>query len=170
MIQKVLWASALCAGMLSLNVAAHAEQDHHADQSKHGEHAANDEHESQVGKPGTAAQVTRIVKVDMSDAMRYSPATITVKSGETVKFVVKNSGKIKHELVLGSAKELKEHGAMMRKMPEMEHADANMVVVEPGKTGELIWNFNKAGTFEFACLQPGHFEAGMKGRLKVAGK
>ena len=78
-----------------------------------------------------------------------------------------NSGKLKHEMVLGSVKELKEHAEMMRKMPEMEHADENMVSVEPGKSGELIWQFTKAGKFDFACLQPGHFEAGMKGKVAV---
>jgi uncharacterized cupredoxin-like copper-binding protein len=102
--------------------------------------------------------------------MRYSPSNIAVKQGETVRFIARNSGKIKHEIVLGSARELKEHADMMLKMPGMEHAEANMVVVEPGKTGEIIWKFTKAGTFDFACLQPGHFEAGMKGQVKVAAK
>jgi uncharacterized cupredoxin-like copper-binding protein len=81
--------------------------------------------------------------------------------------VVKNSGKVKHEMVLGSIKELKEHAALMLKFPEMEHADPNQLGVEPGKTGEMIWQFTKAGKFEFACLQPGHFEAGMRGTIAV---
>lgn len=121
-----------------------------------------------MGKPGDAAKVTRTIAVDMTDNMRFTPENITVKKGETVKFVVKNSGRIKHEMVLGSAKELKEHAAMMKKMPGMEHADENMVVVDPGKTGEIVWQFTKAGKFDFACLQPGHFEAGMKGKLAVS--
>ena len=127
----------------------------------HGEHA------SAIGKPGDAAKVTRTVAVDMTDNMQFTPEKIAVKKGETVKFVVKNSGRIKHEMVLGSVKELKEHAAMMKKMPGMEHAEENMVVVDPGKTGDIVWQFTQAGKFDFACLQPGHFEAGMKGKIAV---
>lgn len=134
---------------------------HGAAQEKHEEHA------SALGKPGDPAKVTRTIKVDMYDTMKFSPEKISVKKGETIKFIVKNDGKIKHEMVLGSIKELKEHAEMMRKMPEMEHADENMVSVDPRKTGEMVWQFTKAGTFDFACLQPGHFEAGMKGKITV---
>ena len=85
------------------------------------------------------------------------------------RFVLKNEGKLKHEMVLGTIAELKEHAALMVKFPQMEHADPNQASVEPGKTGELIWQFTKAGTFDFACLQAGHYEAGMKGQVVVAG-
>lgn len=121
-----------------------------------------------IGEPGKAANATRSVQIDMSDAMRFSPASIDVKQGETIRFVVRNSGKLKHELVLGTAKELKAHNELMKKHPEMEHADPNMVTVAPGQTGEVVWRFTKAGKVDFACLQPGHFEAGMKGLVRVA--
>jgi len=153
--------------MLSFSTAAFAGAGHDKEAPHGASMKMSEEHASAVGKPGVAAKVTRTVNVDMTDNMRFTPANFTVKKGETIKFVVKNSGKIKHEMVLGSMKELKEHGAMMRKMPEMEHADANQVTVEPGKTGELVWQFTKAGKFDFACLQPGHFEAGMKGKIAV---
>ena len=140
----------------------------HDKEAPHGTSAKESEaHASSVGKPGDAAKVTRTIAVDMTDNMRFTPANFTVKKGETIKFVVKNSGKLKHEMVLGSMKELKEHGDMMRRMPEMEHADPNQVTLDPGKTGELIWQFTRAGKFDFACLQPGHFVAGMKGKVAV---
>ena len=120
-----------------------------------------------VGEPGKAAQATRTVNVDMTDNMRFTPREISVKQGETVRFVVKNSGAVKHELVLGTPEELKEHYAMMLKMPGMEHADDNMVSVAPGKTGEVVWRFTQAGKVDFACLQPGHYDAGMKGLVNV---
>lgn len=120
-----------------------------------------------IGKPGVAAKVTRTVHIDMTDNMRFTPDTITVRRGETVRFVVKNSGKIKHEFNLGTEKDLKEHYEMMKKFPEMEHDEPNIASVEPGKTGEVIWQFTKAGTVNFACLHPGHYEAGMKGAVKV---
>ena len=129
-----------------------------------GGHPADD-----IGKPGVAARATRTVTVEMSDAMRFSPSSIAVKQGETIRFAVKNTGKLKHELVLGTQKELKAHNEVMKKNPEMEHADANMVTVAPGQTGEVVWQFTKAGKVNFACLQPGHYDAGMKGAVTVAG-
>jgi len=123
---------------------------------------------SAIGEPGKAGAVTRTVRVDMSDAMRFSPASIAVKQGETVRFVVTNSGKVKHEMVLGSQKELQEHYEAMKKHPEMEHDDPSMVTVAPGKSGEMVWRFTRAGQVDFACLQPGHYDAGMKGQVKVA--
>lgn len=124
-------------------------------------------HAAAVGKPGDPAKVTRAVEVEMNDEMRFQPASIQVKRGETIRFIVRNTGKLKHEMVLGTIKELKEHAELMRKFPEMEHADPNQVVVEPGKTGELVWQFTRAGTFDFACLVPGHYEAGMVGKVQV---
>jgi uncharacterized cupredoxin-like copper-binding protein len=100
--------------------------------------------------------------------MRFHTSIIEAKQGETIRFVAKNSGKVKHEMVLGTEKDLKDHNELMKKNPSMEHEDANMVTVAPGKTGEIIWHFTKAGKINFACLQPGHFDAGMKGYVNVA--
>ena len=133
-----------------------------------GKHAGGHDDEA-IGKPGVAAKVSRTIKVDMTDAMRFSASNIAVKQGETIRFIASNSGKVKHEMVLGTEKELKEHYEVMKKNPEMEHADANMVTVAPGKSGEIIWQFTKAGKVDFACLQPGHYDAGMKGAVTVAG-
>jgi uncharacterized cupredoxin-like copper-binding protein len=136
-----------------------------------GNHAGGHGHgdaDEAIGKPGTAAKATRTVNVDMTDGMRFTPGDIRVKQGETVRFVVKNSGQLKHELVLGTEKELKEHYEAMKKNPEMEHADPNMVTLGAGKSGEIVWQFTKAGKVDFACLQPGHYDAGMKGAVTVA--
>ncbi len=137
-----------------------------------GKHAGghDDDHAMAYGVPGEAAQVSRTIEVQAADNMRYAPAAITVRSGETVKFVVKNTGKLPHEFVLGNAQSLKEHAEMMRRYPDMEHDDPNMAKVAPGGTGTLIWKFTRAGTVEFACLIPGHYEAGMKGRIRVNAK
>lgn len=129
-----------------------------------------DAHAAALGRPGDPAKATRTIAVEMNDQMRFNPASIEVKRGETIRFVVKNVGKLKHEMVLGTQKELKEHAAMMRNMPGMEHADPNQVIVDPGKTGELVWQFTQAGGFDFACLEPGHFEAGMAGKIRVVAK
>ena len=103
----------------------------------------------------------------MSDTMRFMPAEISVRQGETVKFIVKNSGKILHEFVLGSMKALQDHAALMKKFPEMEHDEPYMAHVKPGKTETIVWQFTQAGDFNFGCLVTGHFEAGMIGKVAV---
>jgi uncharacterized cupredoxin-like copper-binding protein len=103
----------------------------------------------------------------MSDSMRFTPDQFEVKQGETVRLRMRNSGKVMHELVIGTAHELKEHAAMMMRFPAMQHDEAYMAHVEPGKTGQIIWTFNRAGEFEFACLINGHYQAGMKGTIRV---
>lgn len=126
-----------------------------------------DQHASAAGQAGDPAQVTRTIQMTLDDSMRFVPDKITVKAGETVRFFVKNQGKLAHELVLGSMAELKEHAEMMRKMPDMQHAEANMITLKPGQRGGLVWQFGEAGTVDFACLIPGHLEAGMVGKVTV---
>jgi uncharacterized cupredoxin-like copper-binding protein/Cu/Ag efflux protein CusF len=139
-----------------------------ANVSATGNHAGSHGISDSIGKLGDAAAVDHTINISMNDNMRFYPAAIQVKSGETIKFVVSNKGKLKHEMVLGSARELKEHAALMQKFPEMEHAGVNMTSVAPGAVGEMVWQFTKVGTVNFACLQPGHMQAGMVGKVRVA--
>lgn len=132
-----------------------------------GGHAQAGGHAQRAGEPGDPKKVSRAVQVVMSDDMKFMPATVNVKRGETIKFVLRNAGQTKHEIVIGSMAELKERADMMRKMPAMEHDEPNQVALDPGKSGELVWQFTKAGTVDFACLQPGHFETGMIGAVLV---
>ena len=133
-----------------------------------GNHAGDHGHSNAaIGVPGDASKVSRSIAIDMSDAMRFTPSQIRVKRGETIRFVVKNSGQLKHEFNLGTEKDLKAHYELMKKFPEMEHDEPNIASVAPGGTGEVVWQFTKAGTVSFACLHPGHYEAGMKGQVKV---
>jgi uncharacterized cupredoxin-like copper-binding protein len=119
------------------------------------------------GREGDPKKVSRIVSVDMNDALRFSPDALVIKQDETVQFVVKNSGKVMHEMVLGTMQELKGHAEMMRRHPGMEHDEPYMAHVAPGKTGGFVWQFTQAGEFYFGCLVPGHFEAGMIGKVVV---
>jgi uncharacterized cupredoxin-like copper-binding protein len=137
-----------------------------------GTHSTGHGHDNKIiGKPGEASQVSRTVTVEMNDSMRFIPDKLAVKQGETIRFQVKNIGQKKHEFVLGTQKELEEHYKLMQKFPGMEHDEANMISVAPGQTGEVIWHFTKTGKVNFACLLPGHFDAGMKGKITVtAGK
>ena len=120
------------------------------------------------GIAGDAKAVKRTIALTMSDAMRFTPDRIDVKQGETVKIVVKNDGKQLHEFVIGTKQELDEHAALMVKFPNMEHDEPYMAHVNAGKTENIIWTFNRAGDFEFACLIAGHYQAGMVGKIIVA--
>ncbi len=119
------------------------------------------------GQPGKQDQVSRSIEVEMDDNMRFTPTEIAVKAGETIKFVIINKGKIAHEMVIGSLDELKEHAAEMLAMPNMQHSEPNMITLEAGQRGELIWQFAEATMVDFACLIPGHTEAGMVGKIHV---
>ncbi len=121
-----------------------------------------------IGKPGISSMVDRTVIIDMNEGMRFVPNHVTVKEGETIRFLVKNIDEIEHEFVLGTAEELMEHSEQMKKFPEMEHENPNQVRVAPGQVGEVVWHFTKPGMIAFACLIPGHYDAGMKGTVSVA--
>jgi uncharacterized cupredoxin-like copper-binding protein len=119
------------------------------------------------GIAGQSAQAIRTITLVMTDAMRFTPDALTVQEGDTVRFVVKNQGRMLHEMVIGTPDELAKHAALMAKFPNMAHDEPYMVHVDPGKTGEIVWHFNRAGRFEFACLIAGHYEAGMRGTITV---
>lgn len=134
-----------------------------------GGHGHGDE-ESAIGKPGMTAKVSRTITIEMGDNMRYTPANIQVKQGETIRFLVKNNGQVKHEMSLGTQSELLEHLEQMKKFPDMEHDEPSKLTLAPGKQGEIVWQFTKAKTVNFACLMPGHFEGGMEGTIEVRKK
>lgn len=123
--------------------------------------------EHPFGRQGDPKKVSRTVRIDMADTMRYTPAVITVKRGETVAFEVRNSGQVMHELVFGTMSTLRGHAELMRKHPGMEHDEPYMAHVPPGKSARLVWQFTRPGEFHYGCLVPGHFEAGMVGKVIV---
>jgi uncharacterized cupredoxin-like copper-binding protein len=122
------------------------------------------------GIAGDAKSVKRTITLSMSDEMRFVPDKFEVKQGETVRISLKNTGKILHEMVIGTKKELDEHAALMVKFPTMEHDEPYMAHIAPGKMGEIIWTFNRPGEFDFACLIAGHYQSGMVGKINVAAK
>ena len=148
---------------LSLGASAHGDEDHGKKKV-----AAVKKEQKDWGIAGDAKDAKRTIEVTMLDTMRFVPDRIEVKQGETVRFVIKNSGKMMHEMVLGNKKTLDEHAALMVKFPGMEQEEPYMTHVGPGKTGQMVWNFNRAGDFDFACLIAGHYQAGMVGKIKVA--
>lgn len=119
------------------------------------------------GIAGDAKAVKRTIDVRMSDNMRFTPDRIDARLGETLRFRAHNTGKVMHEFVIGTKAENAKHAELMIKFPNMEHDEPYMAHVSPGKTGEIVWTFNRAGRFEFACLIAGHYQAGMVGTIEV---
>jgi len=165
---KLIGRTLLLAASVSLTACgSHGHGDH---ASGHGD-GSDGHHNSKAGVAGDASNVSRTIAVDMSDTMEFTPASIDVKAGETIRFEVTNSGKNLHEFVIGTNEEILEHHELMKKFPGMEHEDEpNSVSLETNEAGEVIWQFTKAGSYDFACLQPGHYEAGMKGKFMVSEK
>lgn len=153
---------AAAATALSAALGAQAHGDAPGHQAMPGGHA-----EAPFGRQGDPAQAARTIDVRMTDGMRFSPPQISVKRGETVRFAASNEGRLLHEMVLGTPGSLKAHAQAMRQHPGMAHAEANMVHVRPGGRGDMVWQFTEPGEFQYACLVPGHFEAGMVGTVTV---
>ncbi len=131
---------------------------------------AHDAEHFSAGEPGNPKNSARIVTVIMTDddgTMRYSLDRLDVKKGEQIRFIIQNKGALRHEFTLASVQDNNKHAEIMKKYPDMEHDDPNGKTVDPGKTTEILWRFSKSGTFEFACLIPGHREAGMHGTVAV---
>lgn len=132
--------------------------------------AAHEGEHYSAGVPGNPKKPARTVAVIMTDSdgtMKFIPDRLDVKKGEQVRFIIENKGVLKHEFTLASVQDNDKHAELMKKYPGMEHDDPNAKSVDPGKTAEILWRFSKAGTFEFACLIPGHREAGMHGTVVV---
>jgi uncharacterized cupredoxin-like copper-binding protein len=140
---------------------AHGEQDHASKPAK------GVKEQKPWGIAGERRAARRSVEVGMGDDMRFTPARVEVRQGETLRFVIRNRGQAMHEFVIGTKQELDEHAALMMKFPGMEHDEPYMAHVAPGKTGEIVWTFNRAGQFDFACLIAGHYQAGMVGTILV---
>ena len=129
--------------------------------------AAHDKHGGySAGEPGDPKKPAREIVVSMNE-MDYSPAVIEVKRGEQIRFVIRNAGTEAHEFLLATTAENLKHGEAMKKNPDMEHDEPNGLRLDAKKSGEILWKFTKAGTFEYSCLIPTHREFGMIGKVVV---
>lgn len=162
------WVFRLLFGLMSIAsvgaVSAHGPGHHGRSESARPATAAE---QKPWGVAGAAPAVRRTIEISMGDDMRFQPAHLDARLGETLRLVIRNRGALMHEMVIGTRDELDSHAALMLKHPNMEHDEPWMAHVEPGRSGDLIWTFNRAGEFEFACLLPGHYQAGMRGTIRV---
>jgi len=154
----------LFAATLSMN--AYASGDHHSSHS-HGNSEKQQRHTFAAGSPGKLSDVNRDIKIRAMDNMRYDKNSINVRAGETIRFIVTNSGKLRHEFSIGDSEEQLKHAKMMKAMPNMMHKDPNTISLAPGETGEIIWKFSQSSDIEIACHVAGHYEAGMMADIRV---
>lgn len=123
-----------------------------------------------AGQPGDPKMPARVVQVVMREGdgkMMFVPNKVEVRKGEQIKFMLRNNGELEHEFVLATHEENLRHAEAMRKNLDMEHDDPNAIRLQAKKAGEIVWKFTQAGSFEFACLIPGHSESGMLGTVVV---
>jgi uncharacterized cupredoxin-like copper-binding protein len=156
----------ICASALGLGLAGLARAHGNEDHAKKAGPARKEQKD--WGIAGDAAAAQRRIEVRMGDHMRFTPERIDVRQGETLRFRIRNTGKLMHEFVIGTQAENARHAELMLKFPDMEHDEPYMAHVSPGRAGEIIWTFNRVGSFEFACLIAGHYQAGMVGTINVS--
>ncbi len=153
--------------------------------------AAGEGHTSngEIGAEGDPASVSRTIEISLYDAY-YEPEELSIKEGQTVRFVITNKGEAVHEFNIGTAEMhiahqpememMVDHGvlevdrinwdaakAMQASMGHGMHEEPNSVLLEPGQTAELIWMFPEHAELEFACNVPGHYDAGMVGEIDL---
>ncbi|MCR9073983.1 MAG: cupredoxin domain-containing protein [Alphaproteobacteria bacterium] len=168
-----------------------------AQTATHGGHGSADTHgadthgsEAAIGQPGKPYKVSRTIRISMHENY-YEPESISVSAGETIRFLIKNEGDFVHEFAIATAEMHKahapemmmmvEHGVLLPDRIDLDaaekmkasmghgmHGEGNSVLVEPGKTGEVIWQFSEAQNLQFACNVPGHYESGMMGDIKIS--
>ena len=150
-----------------------------------GTHEGGDNDDINIGQAGESDHVTKTINVELQD-IYFEPEKINVKSGETIRFTLKNVGEFVHEFNIGTPEMHVAHQAEMSMMVEhgvlepdkinrhmmkmdmgngqtMKHDDPNSKLLEPGETAEIIWTFSEATVLEFACNIPGHNDSGMAG-------
>jgi uncharacterized cupredoxin-like copper-binding protein len=133
----------------------------------HGHSHGTDNRYGVPGDPKKPARTVEVIMTDGPEGMRYEPSRIEIKQGEQIRFVMKNHGQLEHEFVLATFAENAAHAKEMEKNPEMEHDEPNMKRLKPAAGADVLWRFTRPGEFQYACLIPGHMQAGMKGVVIV---
>ncbi len=124
---------------------------------------------SLLAQGNLAKQEPITVNLTMSE-FKFEPKNLVFETGKLYKLVIKNIGKVKHEIDSASIS----HLAYTRKI-QMLDKNGGLIAevkgvpaeIEVGPGHEVEWWFvpvaTTSGAEEVVCLLPGHFEAGMHG-------
>lgn len=153
--------------VLTASIALHTMVFAHGEKKHEDKKLEFDAVSTEFGSYQPELEASKTIEISMADTMRFTPSSVEIQSGDSVKFLVANEGVLQHEFVLGTPESLAEHAQLMIKYPKMEHEEPYMAHVDPGEKMEIVWQFTETGSFEFGCLLPGHFAAGMKGTITV---
>ena len=164
---KLLLSSILGVSIIATGCSGHKHDSNTGHQHHHSAHHGEGHGESNAGRPGEESEINRIIAVEANDSMRFIHEPITVKTGETIKFEITNTGSIPHEFSIGMIDEHIAHGKVMLESPDMHHGPGgSSITIAPGKTEFLIWTFNAAKNVRAACNIPGHYQAGMHSEIQ----
>ena len=133
----------------------------------HGSDSHSHSHDHGTSPMKAVTSSIKEARIEVDDNMRFSPATWEAQVGEPIRIILINKGKVDHELVIGTEKEIVAHAKEMANPGTKGHHHSNEVSAKPGQQAELIWTFKKPGKYAMACFEPGHYEAGMKGTINV---
>ena len=118
----------------------------------------NDDPDEDALGPGTVT-----VDLDLHHS-RFRPARLTVVEGTTVRFVVRNTDPIDHELIVGDEAVHRRHE---RGREPYHPPKPGEVTVPAGATAETTYRFDRPGTVEMTCHLPRHLAYGMRGEVEV---
>jgi len=116
---------------------------------------------------GASSSADRTIDVEMRD-IAFSPTSVDVRAGETVRFNFKNTGQVTHDAFIGDAAAQDAHEKEMREGHGEHGKEANAVSVKPGKSASLTHTFDTPGQLLIGCHEPGHYTGGMKITVNVA--
>jgi len=131
------------------------------------EHGGDGHSHDHAAPAQVVAPSMKEIRVEVDDTMRFAPATWEAQAGEPIRIILVNKGKVDHELVIGTEKEIIAHAKEMASPGAKGHHHTNEISAKPGQQAELVWTFKKPGQYAMACFEPGHYEAGMKGAINV---
>jgi uncharacterized cupredoxin-like copper-binding protein len=101
--------------------------------------------------PAVAADSAQQVTLTVGNSLSFDPSTITVRAGQPVQLVLRNTGQLPHDFTLsdGVAQPVK-------------------ITASGGQTASGSFTIDRPGSYTFECSMPGHATAGMRGTITAS--
>lgn len=112
---------------------------------------------TQAATTQAPAATARVVNLEIGDGS-ITPASVTVKKGETVTFIAKNVNTVEVELIVGLKTDVDaDSGDSLKEAEE----------IAPGTTKTVTYTFDGAGPYAFGDQLEDHYAKGAKGVIVV---